>query len=383
MTLKSRSTAGPITVGYWDGVQVGIQLLPGSDESIETFGNNLSFLGSVDCGGPMLLRRQGWAYALGKWQPPIRWAGSDVIISGGPTSPVGHPEPPSNLELNTQGATAIAHTVPTAPVFNGLASMAEVAKDGIPSIVGVQSWREQTNVARKAGGEYLNVEYGWLPLVSDMRNFARAVKRHHSILSDLKAGSGKWTRDGYSFPSQTTFEAQGGTCFIYMASDSGKSAVANCNLITYQENRTWFKGAFSYVLPASDTQLGKAALYASYADKLLGVKPTPAAIWQATPWSWALDWFTNAGDVMTNISQLGQNGTVLEYGYMMSTCKTSYTINHAAGIYNTAGSRTLLREYKKRYPANPYGFGVTNESLTAAQVAIVAALGLSHSGGKG
>jgi len=384
MSVKTRESAGPTCHTVWDDVPGASQTLQGSIETIESFGHNLGTLGSADCGGPMLLDRLKFSYLIGKGLKPYRWAGSDMVISGGPNTGISHPfSPPSTGDLNTKGATAIALTVPTAPSFNAASFIGEAMQDGMPSMVGVQSWRERTNIARKSGGEYLNVQYGWLPLVSDMRNFGRAVKRHSKILDDLKAGSGKLTRVGYQFPpSYTTGHAEG-TCFVYPGGSPELGGVGPCYSNAYQQTSTWFKGAFTYVLPSSDTQLGKAKLFAREADKLFGIEPTPAAIWNAAPWTWALDWFTNAGDIMTNVSQLGQNGTVLVYGYMMSSTSTTTTINVPGNAAVSGMSKTLLQEFKKRVPANPYGFGVTNESLTHAQEAIIVALGLSHHGGHG
>jgi len=288
----------------------------------------------------------------------------------------------------TSGATAISRSIPTAPAFNATAAMLELMHDGVPAPSGVQTWQQQTHLANSAGGEYLNVQFGWLPLVSDMRNFARAVKRHHQILTDLKAGSGKVTRVGYSFPRSTTVNAGNSTCLVYRGGNSGISDSTSCTFYNYQESNMWFSGAFSYHLPASGSQLEKASRYAALADHLLGIRPDPASIWQASPWTWALDWFTNAGDVMKNISQLNQDGLVLRYGYMMSHTITREIITVPSGtglslVSWDSGSRTRVREFKKRIQASPYGFGVLYSGLSTKQKAIIAAMGLSRSGGRG
>jgi hypothetical protein len=146
----------------------------------------------------------------------------------------------------------------------------------------------------------------------------------------------------------------------------------------------YFKGAFKYLLPTPDSQIEKMKLYASYADKLLGVKLTPATVWNSSPWTWALDWFSNTGDIMTNISELGQDGLALVYGYMMSYAKTKEVITTAAVPGFTSASRTRERVFKKRLPANPYGFGITGLATSLEQKATVIALGLTRGrGGKG
>ncbi len=384
MTLKSRSTAGPVFQGYYNGNAISYyrQQMAGSSESIETFSHNLSLLGKVDCGGPMLLTRNRYLYTPNTVTTSQQgYQGSQLPIAGIPVI-FEHPDVSTTLDMYSKGATAISRTIPTAPVFSAVTAMRELRADGFPSAPGVQSWRDRTLRARNAGGEYLNVEFGWLPLVSDMRNFAKSVKSHHAILSDLRAGSSKNTRVGYHFPSSDSFSSTQGSAFVHWPTDTGYSTIVSANYTARQTQETWFKGCFTYLLPESDTSIGKAQLYVEYADKLLGIKPTPENIWNSSPWSWALDWFANTGDVLANISALGQNSLALKYGYIMSSCSTETTVNTvseatAFGGF-TAGSVTHLQEWKKRLPANPYGFGVTGDSLSNTQKAIVAALGLTR-----
>ncbi|DAD51408.1 TPA_asm: maturation protein [ssRNA phage Gerhypos.2_25] len=385
-TVKSRSAAGPVFQGCYQGHVDSRQTMNGYSESIEGSNHNLSLLGVADCGGPMLLQRDRWAYSpntvFGDSQGR---QGTQLVLSGWPTN-LDNPGVVSDGDLNSKGATAISRTIPTNPGFSAVTALRETMADGFPSAPGLESWRERTLRAKNAGSEYLNVEFGWLPLVSDMRNFARSVNQHAKILHELKAGSGKSSRVGYHFPSSETNLITTGNCFIYYPQNSGFSGVTPSTVIEHQRSETWFKGAFKYILPLSDDMFSKAQLYVEYADKLLGVKPTPDAIYNSSPWSWALDWFTNTGDIITNISRLGQNGMVLQYGYMMSYSSTKTIVNAAAGGGFggfTAGSVTHLREWKKRLPANPYGFGVTDLALTASQKAIALALAISQGGRHG
>lgn len=387
MAYKSRSSVGPTATGYGYGNVWGQQTLPGSSEEIETFSHNLRNLGQGDIGGPFWLKRDMWNYVL----PHISggWAdGSQLCISTG-IAPVQPFSEPSNSEMITKGATAISRTIPTAPSFESLTAMSEIVRDGIPSAIGVSSWRERTNVAKGAGSEYLNYKFGWVPLISDMRNFAHTVKNHNKILTAMRAGSDKVTRVGYHFPSSSSHESLQGGAFTYFPGNNGISTAASASYTADLSSETWFNGAFTYHLPVASSQVGRAQRYAELADKLLGIKPTPSNVWNAAPWTWAMDWFTNAGDIMTNISELGQNGLVLRYGYIMSSVKVTERIlvgaqNPAWSGSVSAGSLEHVREYKKRLQSTPYGFGVLGSELTHAQEAIIVALGLTYGhGGKG
>jgi len=116
-------------------------------------------------------------------------------------------------------------------------------------------------------------------------------------------------------------------------------------------------------------------------------------LWQLTPWSWAVDWFSNAGSFVKNLSSLAEYGTVLRYGYVMET--TTVTDTYSAGKvlftptdpsvlaafkppYPTVAPLTVRTTVKKRVKANPFGFGVSWDGLSPIQLAIAAALGITR-----
>lgn len=252
--------------------------------------------------------------------------------------------------------------------------------DGVPSMVGVQSWRERTRKARAAGSEYLNYEFGWIPLVNDIHNFVSTVRNHHQLLSDFRAGSGKVTRVGYRFPSSSSISQGQGNVLMAWTNDIGWSTTVPSTWYKQSEQKTWFKGAFTYHIPVGKTAADKAARFASYANHLYGVRLTPEVVWNLAPWSWALDWFSNAGDIIHNVSSIGRDGLVLKYGYVMNHTRTSYSIgNHGKEWFMFDGSYYELNEHMKRLPSNPYsGFDVNPAALSATQSAILVALGLSR-----
>jgi hypothetical protein len=147
---------------------------------------------------------------------------------------------------------------------------------------------------------------------------------------------------------------------------------------------TWFSGAFRYHIPVPDTTLEKFNHWLDMADHLLGVKVTPETLWNLAPWSWAIDWFTNTGDILSNIASLGSDGLVMQYGYVMNHARVEQDFNvsfsQQVSFYNWRSlpvRRHIIREYKQRRKATPFGFGVDMSSLSGKQIAILAALGLS------
>lgn len=271
------------------------------------------------------------------------------------------------------GTSAIAKTAPTNPAFDLATALGELRMDGLPAATGSSLLRERTAIARSAGSEYLNYEFGWLPLLSDIQGFAKAVKNSGAILNQYRKGSDVKIRERYDVGGLDQSRVLSGGI---LCSPTDGNVVLSGGQLEHQRRRSWFSGAFRYHIPTSDTQLGKFQQWMSMSDHLLGWKVTPETVWNIAPWSWAVDWFSNTGDVIANISNLGKDGLVLQYGYSMA--ENIHEIDTWALIENKTATRSIKKHYKRRLPATPYGFGVNLDALSSKQIAIIAALGLSR-----
>jgi hypothetical protein len=286
------------------------------------------------------------------------------------------PVNPGDSYGNSKGATAISRVLPTNPAAQLSTALGELTKDGLPSIIGSSAFKEQVRVARSAGDEYLNYEFGWLPLVSDLKKFAHAVKHRHEIMHGYLKYSDKQIRRRYDFPpggaGPTSLSTTG-----YLDAQFGLPVNVSMNFDNKVEE--WFSGSFRYHIPTPDQS--KWGYYRAEASKILGLELTPEVVWNLAPWSWAVDWFTNTGDVIHNISRLGNDGLVMRYGYQMYKNVSTRDYVSTGFSPNTAGYSSHYRKtesVKIRWRASPYGFGITWNGLTDAQKAIVVALGLSR-----
>jgi hypothetical protein len=291
-----------------------------------------------------------------------------------------------NRSLVEDGATAISRCKPTNTVANASTFLGELLKDGIPGLPLVNSFRDRALHFRNSGDEFLNVEFGWLPFVSDVRSFAHAVSHAHSVLEQFERDSGKLVRRRYSFPiwkeSSETIANIGRAYGVPMSSTLTGRSPTDLYTHTEYENRRWFSGAFTYHMDSGNSPRAQLQRFALEADKLLGIQLTPSTLWELAPWSWAIDWFSNAGDVISNLSDWSTYGLVLHHGYMMenSIAKRTYSRPDAGLIDRSAvaGDVVLITESKRRIRANPFGFGLTWEGLNPLQLAIAAALGISR-----
>jgi len=116
-----------------------------------------------------------------------------------------------------------------------------------------------------------------------------------------------------------------------------------------------------------------------------------STVWNLIPYSWAADWFSNAGGIITNLTAFTTEGLSMPWGYVME----QLTINEYRSVigaslghqYVTGDSIALPSNIttelgvvvKRRRKLDPYALGLDeNLSLSGRQWSILAALGLSH-----
>jgi hypothetical protein len=293
----------------------------------------------------------------------------------------------SDSALMAKGTTAVALCKPTNSVADLSVAMGELVKDRLPSIPILHGLESRIKLAVKAGDEFLNVVFGWEPLVADVKKTAAAIVEAQKVIDQFERDSGRQVRRRFEFDTEkstdSTIVATGVEPW-YGTTSSGPldTDVGSGPLIrTRQINRkTWFSGAFMYHIPKNFFGTREIA---AKADKLLGLELTPSVLWELTPWSWAIDWVTNVGDGISNLSDWQQFGLVMRYGYIMETTSVTdtYTLstNGPYGPFAVIAPVVIDTTVKKRLKANPFGFGVDWNGLNSIQLAILGALGLTRS----
>lgn len=330
-----------------------------------------------DDGGSWYLLKTETQHLLGQTPGNWHWYRGPFTV-GNPAfsySSANLPSETSDAAMTSMGATAISRCAPTNPTVSLATTIGEMRTlGGVPRLPGVATWKERTHIARGAGSEYLNYEFGWAPLVRDLRQFAKTVKQSHSLWEQYKAGSNKKTRVGYRFDATRAAKAATGGFSPY---PSHVHATLSGAITEYTTDEVWFKGAFKYFLPDPNGNLSdKFSYYSKKASFLYGIELTPDTVWNLSPWTWAADWFANTGDLMNNISRLGSDSLVMQYGYCMAQ-QTRTTYKHAGTPDTGSASVQETRKRQKRLKGNPYGFGVSWEALSPRQLAILTSLGLS------
>lgn len=293
-----------------------------------------------------------------------------------------------DTSLMALGAKAVAQCKPTNMETNLATMFGELAREGIPHAVGARTWEARTRAAKAAGSDYLNIMFGWAPLIRDIASFSNSINNWNNMLSQFEKDAGKTVRRSFHFPLQEE-SSESVAVFntmpngVFHSDISAGCTTANVLRTVKTSRKVWFKGAFTYHLPVGYDSRHKMVSNAAKFNHMLGLNLTPNVVWNLTPWSWAADWFANIGDVLSNISDVQQYGLVMRYGYIMEHTVSSVTysmpgfrLKYSPGF--RVPSMSYVTETKVRREANPFGFGVTWSGLSPYQLSILAALGISR-----
>lgn len=297
----------------------------------------------------------------------------------------------------SHASNAMRSTIPSKSAENLAQALGELLVD-LPRIPGSLIGRHPEtfkDFVRNSADEYLNQAFAWSPLASDVLKTAKAVIQSKKILDQYMRDSGRQVRRSYRYPIETTMSTSETTelgvglqriewntnSFLSLYSNRSDS-IAPVTTTIEQTRKEWFSGAWMYYVDEGNTLIDKVNLAAQKAQKLLGVKLTLEVLWDLAPWSWLADWFANIGDIISINSQIAFDNLVLRYGYFMQTVKTRITVTHP-GVYFTYGgnigpiNHVLEYQTDERIRATPYGFGLSPDSFSELQWAILAALGLT------
>lgn len=282
---------------------------------------------------------------------------------------------PDYAGLYVKGASAIAACEPTHPAVDLAQDLGDLVKDGLPSIPG----KAEGNI----GNEYLNLQFGWAPNVSDGRDFISQVRASGDAGQQLVRDSGRLVRRTFHFPETRSVTSDSTSNLFPGYWGNGPSTDMVVPGVRKRSTTTtrncWFSGAFTYHVPHS--ALGR-TVYSL--DKKYGLLPGLDTAWEITPYSWLVDWFTNAGSVIHNLNAFVSNGLIMKYGYLMQETVTRYdyswvgSIRDFAGVYHTYNlSAQQIRRQRVRIQATPYGFGLDWNGFSPFQLSILAALGIA------
>jgi hypothetical protein len=293
----------------------------------------------------------------------------------------------NDSDLKGYGATAISRTIPTQPEMSLSTSIAEL-KDGLPSFIGRELSKSRDLFG--ASSEYLNYQFGIAPMISDISDVLTLTNRYEKILQQFKRDQGRLVRrrltlvDEYYRDEKARYS---GPVYCYAGNWNTKQQMFYADYIDVTrkgKHKVWFSGAYSLAYPKDLDPLLKQIIEF---NRVYGVLPSASTAWELIPFSFLVDWFTNVGDIIKNVSYLGP-ATSLSYGYIMR--EDTFEEEHFAPFgpdyhwtrQNDSSriklSQTASHVVKRRIKASPFGFSTDFGNLSEKQKSILTALGVSR-----
>jgi hypothetical protein len=329
--------------------------------------------------------------------------------------------------LGGMGAHAISKVLPTSPRVNCAAMAGELLVDGATTFRLAESLATRSRDLRKlpprkrgeprvkfgefrekdptvgellkdVGAGHLEAQFAWIPFLQDLKTLQYVIDHSNQLIEAYVANSGKRLKRKFHFPIDTSSSVE--STGQYPSPRIGLTrnpynGAGKLLEVTESRHEIWFEGCFTYNVPPVEPGKLFSARNLELYQYLYGYEVNPAVIWQIAPWSWAIDWASNIGDVAKNFSELADGGLVLEYGYVMEHRKVSKRYYHTQqwGYSDdelvvpsslrgstTSAFQSFETEMKYRIPVGPYDLDISWEGLTPYQGMIAAALGFARGG---
>lgn len=298
---------------------------------------------------------------------------------------------------NANGTQWMARLAPTRPHFNLSRAILELFKDGLPALALRNIINSGGNIGKGLGGEYLNLQFGVIPLVKDVRNFLEAINSLGPQIEQLKRDSGRMVRrKAWNEPEVVdSWTSQTGSWNFSVKALTGPSpysmsgfintSSASTQRLTRSITNKGFAGAFSYFFPddSQDDLVGRILNKMRINEILLGTTTDASDVYAVVPYSWLVDWFADLGSLLEINDLLASNGLVMPYGYGMINQTITNTV-FVSGLRTHLGAPLPSYFYetsassKYRDRGTPYGFALDPGSFSDYQWSILIALGLAR-----
>jgi len=301
--------------------------------------------------------------------------------------------PSSGLE--SWASTQYGRMAPSVGDFSLNTFLGEL-REGLPRIL-PSSLMGKVGTLKNAGSDYLNVEFGWKPLINDLRELAMALSaasyglyRPFGASHRERKAKELVTYDSFDATNQEILYQCGrqmnpATALPTDSLGHNGSSYAKGNVHTVHKTsvKRWIEGEFVYIPKAGFD----ASKYQDRLETLMSFDLTPATLWELTPWSWLVDWVFDLGGAITAMEAATTNRVLSTYCYAMEETHTKVStkvtiLGSVHPFYAFNGDRNLSHSYefsrKRRIRANPFGFsGTPSTTLNGGQMAILGALGLT------
>jgi hypothetical protein len=279
------------------------------------------------------------------------------------------------------GAEAYSKMKPAQPSFAGLNAIYEL-KD----VPGMLRQRLSKDGLKDISNYWLALQFGWEPLLADIRNFVLTQKGAQKRLKQLLRDNGRPVRRKITLSDTMSNHSENSgwdyTTFYPVFVTQYYQGDPTFRERTYDQERIWASGRFRYWLPPGPQDVNwKRNMMA----RIFGLRPSPSVVYNAIPWSWLVDWFSNVGDVINNLDAGVADRLASDYFYIMRQKDfhrerfSRVKFRRQSGeVFEVSGSANAHSFVKTRSEGDPFGFATDESTLSGMQLSILGALGMSR-----
>jgi hypothetical protein len=307
--------------------------------------------------------------------------------------------PSSDLTRQGMANRYFASTAPDRNDAGLLVTAIELLRGDIPSLL--KNFQEMMagyrTIRNFLGSDFLNITFGWTPLIQEYANLIKVgMSLDRAIYGESFRRKRQWEGPSITgrHSSDLLFSTSGS---VYGQSTLAEGAVGTSSGVgsAWTQDGGWVESE-DYHWSSRYAGLAKASRAANLfgdqaADvlKRLGLVDDPRLLWDLTPFSWLVDWFTTMGDSISNANTYAPISGKYTVDYAYLTTKRVFSSQSSlvkmAGVpapqtsVNVVRGESLFTSTTRwRSRATPFGFGTQLASLNATQYGILVALGLAR-----
>lgn len=290
----------------------------------------------------------------------LRFARDDYDYTGKILAPI------SDVDAGNFCRSALDEWTMTVPSAISIANFFYELKDLPSLIVKIQG-------AKTLPNGFLAYEFGWKPLLADLKTLATIIPETIKKLEHLRSINGNWRRVHFrkELPMRSNFTLNGSELLYPYQT--------GVTLVSVDNYRSWWTASalIRTSIPDIDSDIGflKAFLLA------MGLNNPAKIVWNAIPYSFVVDWFLKLSDRMKPLKVYNQSLDVRNFCYSvkeqgvcrLGTGTTMATTVSGALAFREVGLCTF-RRYERKVTL-PVGYGTLQLStLSTEQQALLIAL---------
>ena len=240
----------------------------------------------------------------------------------------------ADVRLNEYAPKMLNRSLPTIPRFDLFRSIAEL-KDlpSLRSLVDIPlRLRNRVFQLSDIGDAILAKEFGIDPLISDIRTMLDLPQTVAKRVNFLIAQNGKET----TYRNRIVFDDPLTSFPSFSVGDMKEPLSAVVSNDTLHRREVEIRSAVKAVVEFPNIELPefKEQLF----DDLLGTRPTFRALYELTPWSWLIDWFSGLDDYIGLIESINKDESLINEGWL--TYKSNCTLSNIYTQEHTTTSTT-------------------------------------------